>query len=353
MRRWIIAVIFALTTTLLLPPSAMATQVTTNLLIDLNAENPNSYPGSGTVWKDLAGGNDTATLTNGPVYDTATGAGFINDGVDDNIAIANRAALQSTLTNCHTMMTWAKVITLANADGIMGKQSTATGNDGYALTQVTSNALKLSINAATLNSYTSATNVFSLNTWTLFTIVVCMNGGASRPSYVYVNSTRVITANDSQSSIGVQTSPIQIANANQGQSFYGNLKVGAFAMYDRALTAQEVADSYDYYLNYSYIPDSASISLSSSGSAKKGVLYTVTAAVGAAGKVRFFNGGKRIPNCINVATGSSGPYSASCSFKPKISGPLVISATFTPTNTSLGVGTANIQLAATSRSTKR
>lgn len=351
MQKLVGAIVLALATTLLLPPSAMAAQVTTNLLIDLNAENPDSYPGSGTVWKDLAGGNDTATLTNGPVYDTATGGGFTNDGVNDYINIANRAALQPTLSNCFTAMTWAKIIAVGG--GIMGKMSTATGNDGYALELLGSNALRLRMVAATSGQYDSAANVYSLNTWTLFTAVICFKGQLVRPSYVYVNSTLVTTVNDGNSSIGDQTSPIQIANGFQNGNYFGKIKVGAFALYDRALTAQEISDSYSYYLNYSYVPDSSSIKLSSSGSASKGLLYTITATVGAAGKVRFYNAGKRIPSCINVATGSTAPYSATCSFKPHFSGSLMISATFTPTNTSLGVGTDILQLTSARRATKR
>lgn len=356
MNKLVGAVVLALATSLLLPPSAIAAQVTTNLLIDLNAENPNSYPGSGTVWTDLAGGNDTATLTNGPVYDTATGAGFINDGVNDYINIPNRVQLQPTYytTACQTIMAWAKVITNGGAEGIFGKMPGTTGNDGWALTATTSNALEMVMSGSNLTTVSSPTNVFSLNTWTLFSMVTCFGGSSNKPSYIYVNSTAVLTSNNTASSnLGVQDGPIQIANGTRISNYYGNIKVGAFALYNRALTSQEIADSYNYYLNYSYVPDSASISLSSSGSASKGLLFTVTATVGAAGNVRFYNAGKRIPNCINVATGSTAPYSAICSFKPHFSGSLMISATFTPTNTSLGVGTDILQLTSARRGTKR
>ena len=42
------------------------------LVLNLDAGNANSYPGTGTTWFDLASGNN-GTLTNGPTYDTANG----------------------------------------------------------------------------------------------------------------------------------------------------------------------------------------------------------------------------------------------------------------------------------------
>ena len=52
--------------------------VTDGLVFYVDAGNGNSYPGSGTTWSDLVGGND-GTLTNGPTYTTSGtgGSGYI------------------------------------------------------------------------------------------------------------------------------------------------------------------------------------------------------------------------------------------------------------------------------------
>lgn len=38
------------------------------LVLYLDAANKKSYPGSGTVWKDLSGNGNDGTLTNGPTF---------------------------------------------------------------------------------------------------------------------------------------------------------------------------------------------------------------------------------------------------------------------------------------------
>ena len=42
--------------------------VSSGLVLCLDAANKVSYPGSGTVWRDLSGNNNTGTLTNGPTF---------------------------------------------------------------------------------------------------------------------------------------------------------------------------------------------------------------------------------------------------------------------------------------------
>jgi len=46
--------------------------VTNGLVLCLDAANPKSYGGSGTVWKDLSGNGNNGTLTNGPTFDSGS-----------------------------------------------------------------------------------------------------------------------------------------------------------------------------------------------------------------------------------------------------------------------------------------
>ena len=45
--------------------------VTSGLIFVVDAADKNSYPGTGTTWKDLSGNNYTGTLTNGPTFNSA------------------------------------------------------------------------------------------------------------------------------------------------------------------------------------------------------------------------------------------------------------------------------------------
>ena len=60
------------------------TIVTDGLVFYVDAANENSYPGSGTTWTDLVGGNN-GTLTNGPTFDSGNGGSIVFDGTNDKV----------------------------------------------------------------------------------------------------------------------------------------------------------------------------------------------------------------------------------------------------------------------------
>jgi hypothetical protein len=69
----------------------MATQyafgkiVTDGLVLALDAADKNSYPGSGTTWRDMSGNNYTGSLLNGTAFSSTNGGSIVFDGVDDYI----------------------------------------------------------------------------------------------------------------------------------------------------------------------------------------------------------------------------------------------------------------------------
>lgn len=73
--------------------------VDNNLALLLDAADRNSYPGSGTIWRDLAGSNN-GTLTNGPTFSSANGGNIVFDGTDDFVNLA-QAVSASNWTVSH------------------------------------------------------------------------------------------------------------------------------------------------------------------------------------------------------------------------------------------------------------
>jgi hypothetical protein len=66
---------------------------TTGLYMNLDANNPTSYPGSGTTWYDLTGNNINGQIRNGAYYSSDSG-GVINlDGADDDVFIDYNALM--------------------------------------------------------------------------------------------------------------------------------------------------------------------------------------------------------------------------------------------------------------------
>ena len=62
---------------------AVASIVTSGLVLNLDASNASSYPGSGTSWFDLSGNGNNGTLTNGPTFNSANGGSIVFDGSND------------------------------------------------------------------------------------------------------------------------------------------------------------------------------------------------------------------------------------------------------------------------------
>lgn len=63
------------------------------LVLHLDAANPKSYPGTGTVWKDLSGNGYNGTLVNGP---TISSGALMMDGVNDIVTITSWPNTSST-----------------------------------------------------------------------------------------------------------------------------------------------------------------------------------------------------------------------------------------------------------------
>jgi hypothetical protein len=96
--------------------------VTNGLKLALDAGNFNSYPGSGTTWSDLSGQSNTATLTNGPTFNSGNGGNIVFDGTDDYAALP---AANYGITNQFTI----EVVCYPTAE--VNGMYNFVGNNGY------------------------------------------------------------------------------------------------------------------------------------------------------------------------------------------------------------------------------
>jgi VCBS repeat-containing protein len=88
--------------------------------------------------------------------------------------------------------------------------------------------------------------------------------------------------------------------------------------------------------------ESASINAPTvSGTINKGVATTITVTINVAGKVRFFVGGKRISTCKDRTTSGTYPNNtATCSWRPAVTGRQILTATLTPTDNTFSASTS-------------
>jgi hypothetical protein len=224
--------------------------VTSGLIIQLDASNSASYPGSGTTWTNLqTAAYGSGTLTNGPTFTAASPTYFTFDGINDYVDIADNVAIRPSIGGSVTAILWAYVTSFTDFEGLLSKQfgMTPGGYDGFSLVLRNNgstfiNRIQLNMNGGAVNGgYTSATNNnFSLNTWTMFSCVVRFGGGAGNPSLAYVNSTQVVSAANAESSIPNNNAPLRLASGIQEGTPYPACRIGAFYYYNRALSAAEI-----------------------------------------------------------------------------------------------------------------
>ena len=104
--------------------------VTSGLVLNLDAANPASYPGSGTTWTNLISGGVNGTLVNGPTYSSVNGGVIVLDGINDYIDVP----INLTNTN-YTIMGAARYVVVGGRtfsgqsnNWLMGHWSSSTQN---------------------------------------------------------------------------------------------------------------------------------------------------------------------------------------------------------------------------------
>jgi hypothetical protein len=83
--------------------------ITNGLVLNLDARESRSYPGSGTIWTDLSGQGNNGTLVNGVGYNSSDGGSLVFDGVNDSVNIPVSSSLQS---QTFTFDIWFKLNTV-------------------------------------------------------------------------------------------------------------------------------------------------------------------------------------------------------------------------------------------------
>jgi len=103
--------------------------VRNGLVLELDAGDSLSYPGSGTTWSDISGNGYNSTLTNGPTFNSANGGGIVFDGTND-YAIGNNN-LNSQITTAITISVFAKVPNMNSRVPIFTKYQAVSLPYGY------------------------------------------------------------------------------------------------------------------------------------------------------------------------------------------------------------------------------
>lgn len=215
--------------------------VTDGLVFYVDAGNGNSYPGSGTTWGDLVGGNDgTFEPAAGPVYDSANGGSIVFDGADDyvdcggnNLFSGNTSFSLSGWLNVKTHSNYGLALYIGDA---AAKQSAWIGWCGTAQTG-TSQTIGGGLYGTNLGSGVEENTGWHNITLTYDTSFLKL----------YVNG--LLTNSKSESSANISSSSIRLGRSNTGTAYYYNGDSSSLSIYNRALSSSEILQNYNALKN--------------------------------------------------------------------------------------------------------
>lgn len=201
------------------------------LILNLDAGNPISYAGSGTIWYDANGLSNSGTLTNGPTYSTTNG-GIINfDGVDD-YCMSYVASISASSTVC----IWIK------SSNYAAKIPLSIDGDNYS----SGPNIFFSGNYINWNTGDGAGNPFSNSSYpdSNWHYIVVTND-ASTNAKLYIDGVLIGTAGY-RSTASTSFSPFWLARFHGDNNYTINASIGSSQLYNRVLSASEVLQNYNF-----------------------------------------------------------------------------------------------------------
>lgn len=211
------------------------------LVLCLDAAKRDSYPGSGTVWRDISGFGNNGTLTNGPTFSSGNYGSIRFDGVDDYVELGNlQPSILNTLTITYNV--WLKW----NGSGLFG---CVIGNEpagldintmrGFGIRRRSSNRYWLSPGAG--SPLILETSPLNINIYSNYHMVTGVLTGTQ--AIIYVNGTSLAQASWTNAITSTYTFKIGTTPLNSADHI--NSDIASAQIYNRALSAQEILQNYN------------------------------------------------------------------------------------------------------------
>jgi len=217
-----------------------------SLMVWVDAGQTASYSGSGATWTDLSSNAKNYTLANSPTFNSITGGGVITfAGASSQYATTASTLFNSTTTNTYSVNIW---VYPTGAGQIVSVDGQSTPNTAYHYTAIEITAAGLIYfgqwRAAMTTIITSAQ---SLNAW--YNLAITYNGTTAT---AYVNGTSVGSSAIAWSDPGASTFFALMSQDSTNMSAttaYASGSIGAFMVYNRALSADEVTTNFNALRN--------------------------------------------------------------------------------------------------------
>ena len=235
--------------------SQMLTVVKDGLVLNVDAGDTNSYPGTGVIWSDRSVKATPFTLLSGPSFTAATstvGANIGFDGVDDYADALSPAIDSISNGGDFTVDMWIKFNSASTTQLVCGNTSTAVdGIGGFGLALIASaGTCVIRINYKTTTSLFIATTTTGLSTGTWRHIVARFDydtGGGTSNYNVYSNNSQLYDSGAISKPAGTPASSINFFRIGRRPNGTqpANINIGALKVYNRLLTTTEIAQNYN------------------------------------------------------------------------------------------------------------
>jgi hypothetical protein len=205
------------------------------LVVNIDASQLRSYPGSGPTWSDLSGRNNNWTLNNNPAFSTANGGYFTMDNVDDYVSLAYNSSIPTGATT-RTLMIWfyttvtswgRDVNNLFYSGGNGTRASFAVDMDTYPVMQVWTSGDDIDVSTP-----------FAQTGWAN----ICVTYNGSTTILIYCNGVLYGTKTLA-GTLNTGTGTLYFGSFGAGSYFDG--RISQLLMYDKTLTASEVLQNYN------------------------------------------------------------------------------------------------------------
>lgn len=338
-----VALSFAVTT----PARAIAGISTSNLVLYVDATDPDSFAGSGSsLWNDLspAGTNDLA-ISPSQTFNSSLGGYLIFNGTTDSATINSPTSEPGTSMS---LFAWIKVpASIGGLQEIFNINRTTSAIDHEGLFEVnSSNQLNFwDYNGSTYGfNGTPSTCTLTNSAWAYIGFIRSGNTGTYWLNGSACNSIPAAVSTVNYSSASVKKNYAIGADIRNGSGFFSG-SIANVALYSVALDTATVRSN---MVNTMV----RSVSLTVTSPNKKTATSSITAAgyTGVPILATFYYGNRRITPCRNVS--SSSPIT--CSWKPIIQGQQSLSASLSvPGTTAESNRTPSINVTVTKRTVAR
>jgi hypothetical protein len=204
------------------------------LVLYLDAGSPNSYQGTGTIWKDISKVNqNNGTLTNGPTFSSANGGSIVFDGVDDRV---NCSGVSPTLdiTSQITMIAWVNPSAVGSSyQGVFLRQT----QGDYELWMF-GNKLMYGLKIGGVIYRNAGSTVLSTNNW--YMLAWTYNGSTVQ---TYVNSVADLTVART-GSIDTSNSIVYIGYSGYASEYFTG-RISICQLYNKALSPAEINQNFN------------------------------------------------------------------------------------------------------------